>query len=210
MQNSYLDHPAEEALERFLLHQCPETELETVETHILACDDCVSRLEALETEIAVMKTALQELERKQVAAAAARQQRSSWKTWLTVPNLSWAGAAAAALAAALVITPQLVHRPVAPAEVQLAAYRGIETASVPQGRPLHVRLDGNDLPGNEVMVQLVDDTGAELWKGSAAVAHAHAVFTAPAIAHPGAYLIRVYAAGSEHAQLLHEFSIQAK
>ena len=42
----YLDHPNEEALERFLRNEVQESELETIETHILACESCVTRLEA--------------------------------------------------------------------------------------------------------------------------------------------------------------------
>ena len=59
----YLEHPTEEALERFLLHQSQEAEIEIVETHILACESCVERLEVLETHIAATKIALAELQR---------------------------------------------------------------------------------------------------------------------------------------------------
>src|ERR1700761_3111870 len=108
MQNSYLTHPAEEALERFLLHQSPEDELDVVETHILACDACVSRLEVLGNQISTMKNALLELQ-QQSAVAAASQQHRSWKAWFTVPHLAWASAAAVAVAAGLVVTPQFVR-----------------------------------------------------------------------------------------------------
>jgi hypothetical protein len=208
MQNLYTNHPAEEALERFLLHQCLDEELDTVETHILACDSCVSRLEALETQIVATKIALEELERERTVTVAARQHRP-WKTWFTVPNLSWAGAAAV-VAAGLVITPQLVRHPAPAAEVTLSAYRGIETRAVPEGRPLHVHFDATDLPPGPVEVQLVNETGAELWKGAGVVRNDKAEITAPKIAHDGVYFFRFYAGKGQQGELLREFSFQVK
>ncbi len=208
MQNSYTTHPAEEALERFLLHQCPDEELDIVETHILACDGCVSRLEALETQIAATKVALEELERERTVAVAARQHRPL-KTWFTVPNLSWAGAAAAVVAAGLIVTPQLSHRAPA-AEVTLSAYRGLETGVAPEGRPLHVHFDATDLPAGPVLVQLVNETGTELWKGSGVVSHEKVTISAPKIAQDGTYFFRLYDTGKNQGELLREFSFQVK
>jgi anti-sigma factor RsiW len=211
MQNSYLEHPAEEALERFLLHQSPEDELEVVETHILGCDTCVARLESLETQITVMKTALRELQ-QQTAAAAAGVQPRSWKSWFTVPHLSWAGAAAAALVAGLVITPQIAHRATPAVDVSLSAYRGVESAAVPEGRSLNVHLNAADLPAGPVVVQLVDYTGNEVWKTSSSVRDDQVNVKAPKISHAGPYFFRLYAPGrqGQQGELLREFSFQAK
>jgi hypothetical protein len=209
MQNSYTTHPAEEALERFLLHQCPDEELEIVETHILACDGCVSRLEALETQIVATKLALEELERERTIAVAARQHRP-WKTWFTVPTLSWAGAAAAVVAAGLLVTPQLTHRTAPAAEVSLSTYRGLETKVVPEGRPLHVHFNAAGLPQGPVTIQLVDEVGTPLWSGKGIIRNDNVEASAPKITHEGAYLFRLYAAGSEQGELLREFSFQVK
>jgi hypothetical protein len=209
MQNSYLNHPAEEALERFLLHQCPEEELETIETHILACHGCVSRLEALETDIAAMKIALRETQPQRVAAAA-RQQRS-WKTWFTVPNLSWAGVAAAIVAAGLIVTPQMMRQSAPAADISLSANRGLEHATVPAGRALHVRFDAPGLPDGPVAVRLVSETGTELWKGAGRVSQDKAEATAPKIDQPGTYFFRLYSTGmGQSDELLREFAFQVK
>jgi hypothetical protein len=208
MQNSYLDnHPAEETLERFLLHQCSEPELETVETHILACDACVSRLEALETQIAAIKTALGELQREKAFAAAA--EHGAWKRWFTVPNLSWAGAAAAVIAAGVFITPEL-RRSQPPADVTLSTYRDMQTGVVPEGRPLHVHFNAQGLPDGPVTVQLVNDTGAELWKGAGVIRQEKAEVTAPKIAQDGSYLFRLYGGARPQGELLREYSFQVK
>lgn len=210
MQNSYLDHPAEETLERFLLHQSPEDELEVVETHILACDTCVARLETLEAQITAMKTALGELQQQQAAAAGA--QPRSWKSWFTVPHMAWASAAAAALVAGLVIAPEIAHRAAPAVDVSLSAYRGIETTAVPEGRSLNVHLNATDLPAGPVLVQLVDYTGNEVWKTSATVRRDQVNVTAPRISHAGPYFFRLYAPArnAQPGELLREFSFQAK
>jgi hypothetical protein len=64
------NHPAEEALERFLLNHCSETELCEVETHFLHCEDCVNRLELLETEITIFKCCLEKVANLQFTMAA--------------------------------------------------------------------------------------------------------------------------------------------
>jgi hypothetical protein len=210
MQNSYLDHPAEEALERFLLHQCPDEELETVETHILGCGSCVSRLETLETQVANLRLGFEELERQRTVAVAAKQHRS-WKTWFTVPNLAWAGAAAVVVVG-LAITPQLLRHTAPLAEVSLIATRGAETTAVPQGRPLHVHLNAAGLPEAPVSVELVDGAGTQLWRGSGLVRHDQVNVTTPQIISPGDYFLRLYAPGrdGQPGDLLREFALQVK
>ena len=58
MTNPYLEHPSEEALERFLLNRSEESEVEILETHVLACESCITRLETLESDLITLKTAL--------------------------------------------------------------------------------------------------------------------------------------------------------
>src|SRR5581483_2969720 len=109
MTNPYLIHPNEEALERFLRQRSDEGELETIETNIMACESCVTRLELMETQIADLKTALVAHQQEQIERAL-HPQPSFWKKWLTVPHLSWAGAACAAVAAVFLVTPGMLHQ----------------------------------------------------------------------------------------------------
>lgn len=210
MQNSYYDHPAEEALERFLLHQCTDEELETVETHVLACGACVARLEALESTVADLRLGYDALRQENAVAVAANQHRSV-KTWFTVPNFAWAGAGAVAVAG-LAITPLLVRHPAPSADVSLIAYRGSEVTSVPERRPLHVHLNAAELPEGPAVVELVNDAGALLWQRAAEIRHESADVIAPQIEQPGSYFVRLYAAAQDHrpGQLLREFALQAK
>ncbi len=102
MNESYREHPSEEALERFLLNMSPEEELESVETHVLACGRCVDQLETLETQIAATRLALQTLETKRNSKSSV-ETSSSWKSWFTIPRLSFAATGAAAAAGAIFI-----------------------------------------------------------------------------------------------------------
>ena len=58
---SNLDHPSEEALERFLLHDIRGHELVRLEGHILACERCIACLEDIELDVAATKLALRHI-----------------------------------------------------------------------------------------------------------------------------------------------------
>ncbi len=208
MQESYLKHPTEEALERFLLQHANEEELEVVETHILACESCVTRLEDLELHIAATKLALQQVRSEQLAKQAAKQ-KANWKSWATVPRLSWAGGLAV-LALGVAVVPQMTHPH--SADVALSAYRGLENSTVPGGQPLHVSLNANDLPSGPVNVELVDNHGQKVWQGAASVANDKVEVSVPQIGKTGTHFLRLYALkrGNAESQLLREFVFQVK
>ena len=192
MQSTYLDHPTEEALERFLLHQSREEELEVLETHILACESCVTRLEDLEVWLATTKLALSENLSQQSVKATANERPSWRRSWCTVRNFSLAGTVAA-LALGIVIIPQKIRRTVPVSEVTLSAYRGMETSVVPEGHRLHVRLNATDLAKGPVTASIVNSHGAEIWSGSTVIRHELAEITVPPLTEAGAHFLRLYA-----------------
>ncbi len=198
----YLEHPNEEALERFLFRRSEQPELEMVETHILACDACVERLEGLEMQIAATKIALQEFQMEAERKAAAREKRS-WKLGFGTAGLSFAGAVACIALAIGMFTPTQVH---------LTAYRGLETSRVPEWRPLDVHLNASDLAAGPVAVQLVDSQGSQLWKGSSVVKNDQVDVHVPRITNTGNYFLRLYEApkGGAAGDLLREFAFQVK
>ncbi len=210
MQPTYLDHPTEEALERFVMNRSGEEELEIVETHILACESCVTRLESLEAAIADIKIAVTEMRRE-----AAQKERSaskvSWRTWFTVPKLSWAGAVAA-LALGIAVIPQFTHRVAPVADVSLTAYRGLENPVVPAGERLHLHLNAADLPHGAITVQIVDGRGADVWKGAAEIRNDQVDVTVPSMAKAGTHYLRLYELGKNNSEgdLLREFAFQVK
>lgn len=203
MKSSHFDHPSEEALERFLLHNCQEEELDGVESHIMACDGCVARLEQLEIQQAVMKLALSELPQQSTAPVLAQR---SLKDWFNLRTVSWAGAVAA-VALTVSLTPHFLFRPDPVANVDLVANRGTGITTVPQGKALHLHLSAPAIQNGPVQVVLVDGNGSEVWKGSAEARNEQVEVSIPKVAHPGTHFLRLYSQNSP-ADLLREFPFQ--
>jgi anti-sigma factor RsiW len=208
------EHPSEESLERYLLRQSNAGELEYVETHVLACPDCVARLEKTETFIATMRVAYAELNEQHETAREREPLFTRIAAWLTPMRLSWTAALAVLVAALIVAPAQFALRwPVAPAQVNLAAWRGVESVSVPSRQPLSVHLNSIDLPDGAVGVQLVDAQGREVSHGSASVKQDSAQVSLPALHSRGTYFLRLYSVSdtrSGQRDLLREFAFQAK
>lgn len=216
MTDPYLDHPNEEALERFLRNEAQETELEIIETHILACESCVTRLEALEIELAAVKVACRELQTERIHKEAARSR--SWRDWFTLPALSWAGAAAV-LALGITTIPQFMPR-----DVNLTASRGLETgmtlspcgtleaAVVPEGRPLDLHLKADDLPEGRVNLEIVNGLGKRVWQGAGVIRQQQANVVVPRITTAGAYFLRLYnpAQNGPEPDVLREFRFEVR
>jgi hypothetical protein len=186
MTDPFLEHPSEEALERFLMNHSEEQELEVVETHILACESCVARLESLEVQVTAIKEALAQYESERIQKE--RQSATAgWRSWFTIPTLSWAGAAAAAIALGCVVIPHSIPR-----SFELSATRGGVVAVLPEHRPLALHLDAGDIPTGTVKVQLVNDAGREIWNGKTTVADEKASVRLPELSEAGIYFLRFY------------------
>lgn len=200
----HLNHPSEDNLERFVLHQMQEEELESLESHILACDSCVARLEYLELNIAATRMALAQVHQEKVAESFAKQKSFGW-SWLKISGLSLAGTAAAvALTVSVLPNFRTVER-------DLSAYRGSETTELPANHPLFLHLNAKDLPIKAVSVELVSEEGKAIWKGAGAIDHQKVDAHLPRISEKGNYLIRLYAADKSSAtDLLREFSFQVQ
>jgi hypothetical protein len=203
MNEPYREHPSEEALERFLLNTSPEEELEILETHVLACGYCVEQLETLETQIAATRLALQTLEAQRTSKRSAAAS-SRWKSWFTIPKLSFAATGAVAVAGAIFFS--------IPRDVAITAYRGTETAIVSEGRPLHMHLNAAGLNPGAIAVELANAQGSLVWKGTSVVRNDSINVTLPRITQSGSHYLRLYSppqAGTE-AVLLREFALDAE
>jgi len=209
MSNTYLQHPTESALERFLLHNNDEVELDAVESHILICEPCLTRLELLEVQITAVKLSFQSI-RQQEAAKGAAKQRVSFPSWLTFPRLSVG--ALAALALGIGILPQFPTHNESVAQISLVAYRGGPgTSTVPVKSRLRMHLDASQLNKNNVTVQLVDERGAQVWETTAAVREDKVEVDIPRIGETGFYFIRFYSLSSHsEAELLREFAFNVQ
>ena len=134
--------------------------------------------------------------------------------WLTPLRLSWT-AGLAVLVAALIVAPAqfALRSPGLPAHVNLAAWRGAESVSVPSGRPLDIRLSSIDLPDGAVGVQLVDSNGREVSHGAASISQESTHLSLPPLQNSGTYFLRLYSVSdskSGQRDLLREFAFQAK
>ncbi len=176
------------------MHHSDEQEVELVETHTLACESCVTRLEALEIQIAATKLALQELHNEQVAKAYQQEQKASWRKWATLPRLSLAGAALALALTVGIAVPGLHNRSYE--QVSLSDYRGQDTAAVTKDHPLDVVMNAEGISQSDLQVQLVSETGNAIWQGSAAVRDGKLEVKVPALTASGAYFFRLYLPGS--------------
>jgi hypothetical protein len=212
MKNSYLEHPNNEALEALLLVRCSEQEQEAIETHFLACNTCIERLEILNHEIADLKRVLSQVELEPIQAEASPKRRF-WENWFSIPTISWAGAAGATIAAVLTICPHFstpsasVAQPTASA--LLSAYRGIDSTRVPRNRPWTLNLDASDIPQGRVDAELVTSAGRQLWHGAALVDnHEQTHISLNQISQPGTYFVRLYVPSAGERELLREFRFE--
>jgi hypothetical protein len=194
-------HPSDYALEEYLFGRHTEHDLENVETHVLACESCVSKLELLETDIAALKLALCDLSNHSSNA----QPYRSIGNWVSVPPLAWA--TLAVLLALCVSLPKIAQHGTPITEVTLHAYRGSEIAVVPVHHSALLRMDALDLPAETVSVQLVDIYGKELWAGHSSVKDDQAEVILPAQPNTGTYFLRFYGplTSSTDTSLLREF-----
>jgi hypothetical protein len=214
MQIKLEHHPSEESLERYIMHKANSIELDSIETHILGCPDCVARLEKAEMYIATMRAACRELVQTQTEPETQASWLENLMHWLTPMRLSWSAGLAVLIAALIVVPAQFALRsPVTPTQVNLAAWRGAESMSVPAKRPISVHLNSIDLPDGAVGVQLVDSVGHEVSHGSASIAQESTQVTLPPLQHAGTYFLRLYSVAdtkSGQRDLLREFAFQAK
>jgi hypothetical protein len=202
MKESHSEHPSEDALERFLFNKTSsEEELEDLETHILVCEPCIERLENLQIQIAAARIALQSLEAKRYSKSPI-QTSSSWKSWFSIPRLSFAATSAVAVIGAILFS--------IPRDVTITSDRGTETAIVSEGRPLHMHLNAAGLNPGTIKVELADSNGSILWQGISVVRHDTIDVTLPRIIQSGAHFVRLYSQTGPDSSLLREFALNAQ
>jgi hypothetical protein len=184
-------------LEEYAFNRLSESEVESLEEHVLICSICQDRLRAVDQYILLMKKAAAQLQ----APAQVRTRRATFALWM------WAGAAAAVITAGMLLT-----RPAAPSGrtmgVELASFRGgAEVAHAMAGRPLDLAIDLSDLsPAVAYRVQVVNAAGSEEWSGRVTASGAKIVAHLAQPLRRGQHWVRV---SSADGQLLREFGLRA-
>lgn len=202
MNEPYREHPHEDALERFLMNQCEEEELDIVETHILACETCVTRLETLDLNLRALKLALNTHQAEQARQLAQHESKKGWFSWLTAPHLSFGGAALAACALAITMF--------VPRDVSLTAFRGNERIAVSEWLPLDLHLNARDLAEGPVHIAVVNDRGDVFWQGNATVQNNQIDVKIPRLTTAGEYVVQVHPQSDQNGSPLREFLIRTK
>lgn len=198
METHFNAHPSEDTLEEYAFNRLSESEVESLEEHVLICSLCQERLRAVDEYILLMKKAAAELQ----APARVRTRRATFALWI------WAGAAAAVITAGMLLTWPAA--PPGPAVgVELASFRGgTEMTHAMAGRPLDLAIDLSDLsPAVAYRVQVVNATGGEEWSGRAAASGSKIVAHVAQPLRRGQHWVRV---SSADGQLLREFGLRAE
>ncbi|HYW43881.1 MAG TPA: zf-HC2 domain-containing protein [Bryobacteraceae bacterium] len=195
-------HLEEEQVEKYSMGCLPDAELAPIEEHLLTCEACRARISSHDDFAVAMKTAASQL-RREPAKEKARL--------FVFPRLVPMAAAAALIVVLAAVGTRVVNHTRAPAfAVSLQAMRGAGVGTqAPAGRPLILQLDLAGLPPVAHRVEVVDASGAVVWKGPTEGPPSPAGSTA-AVSMPGlnagVYFVRVYASPGG---LLREYGLEA-
>jgi hypothetical protein len=213
MQEISMEHPTEDALERFAMKKSTDSELGEVEGHVLGCPVCLDRVLELESFVQACRDAIPEFRKEQALIP----EKTTLLNWfrgfgLTLPKLAWAPALAV-LALLAVVIPNLRQSDRASVDVTLSASRGVETGPpVPARTVVRLHLDAIDIPAVDTKIELVDGQGRGVWSGDAKVQADRITIATPRL-EPGTYFARLYLIQNGNADrnhLLREFAIQVR
>ena len=196
-------HPEEDHLERYAMKTCSHQELEVIEDHLLACENCRARLYDAEEWVSLMKMAL--------PLAPNRQRIPRWRQAIgqlfTRPMPIAAGCAAMAtilFAASLLLR----EAPLEEQWVTLASTRG-EQQPYPTGdshKLLRMRLDTTDLV-EPLEGQIVNSIGDPVWNQP--ITASSSEIRLDRALQPGQYWIRINSREGNHPNL-REFLLRVR
>jgi adenine-specific DNA methylase len=191
-------HADDQHLESYAMGTLSDSEVETLEEHLLCCEQCRNGLDETEMFIRSMRGAL----KKERAASHAPSKPAQLRTRNWMP--AYVGAFAI-IGVLFLIASQFPRAAESnPLAVRLTAMRGAEGNTALAGRPLDLILDARDLAAPNYRVRIVDAAGRQLWE-SAALPNGDVVRAQ--VAKPlnaGAYFVRIYGPGPD---LLREYSL---
>jgi hypothetical protein len=155
-------HIPDDLLAEYALGRLPRRDVPGIFEHLLVCDDCHERYEAELTFRNDVREAA-----AHAAASPVPERRRNWLDLFTIPKPAWA--AVAALVALVAFLPMLRQDSGPLHVVSLTAVRGGPTVAAPADSRIELRLDTTGLDASTaVSVQIVDESGSEVWAGNAA------------------------------------------
>jgi hypothetical protein len=178
---------SDQQIEDLIFGRLDSLQRDDVESHLLLCQECLSRVEAEEDFVGTIKAAADLAQRPEHPAAssapALKRLIRDWRAWL--------GAAAAALAL-FVLVQDAARRPAV--EIQLLAMRSSQSGApeYPSGHPLHLRASVSNLEtGDECLMEVVDLSGAVRASDVVSVRNETASWKLKDGLPPGSYWVRV-------------------
>ena len=216
-------HPTEEILEEYIFGRVCEPDLAALEEHLLVCVPCQVKLEELEDYVTLMKSATSAWVRDPEAFRAGYAPAGEISKRFAIPPVSGLRVlTAAGLAVVLVSVAYFAalhnpwhSQPVPQAvTVKLMAMRGGGAkdgtadglAQAPSGKPLDLAIDGANLPpAPGYRLEVVNQSGQEIWRGAAAVTGTQLSARIPAGPRPGVYWVRLYSSSGD---FLREFGMR--
>jgi hypothetical protein len=191
-------HESDERLELYALGRLTDSDLISIEEHLLRCDACRDRLD----ESAGMAFALREAIRTDPVPFRAAPFEWLRLGWLR-PQFALAGALAMVVLAVVFLWRG--NSGVAPvASLQLTAMRGVEIQTVPSARELDITFGD---AGGAAKVEVVDGNGSSVWGGAPEVAGGEIRSKVVKVLAPGDYFARVYDSAGH---MLHEYGFRVK
>ena len=189
-------HSTEESLELYALGRLAEEKAESLEQHILICEECRNRLDSADTFVRAMRSGAVRLRREDAKKKSASA--GAMFSWLKMPTAVWGTAALASCAVVAIYSTQLSQRTIggAPITATLVAQRG-EAMTMPAHHILNLTLDASGLQlGPRNHVELVDASGTVI-QNEMVPEVGNALHTATRFGlSSGTYYVRVYAPGS--------------
>jgi anti-sigma factor RsiW len=193
-------HIQEDQLDRYAMGTLPQESLAGVEEHLLVCPVCQNRLVEADQFLQAFRSAAAQLNR-----APARRTG----TWPRVRFL-WAGAAAAVVFAAVLVSTRPGTVPLPPPAVMVQSLRGPEAGvRVAASRPFLMVFDIAATPGAAAhKIEVVDAEGREILKPAAGAQNGWLTASIRQLPR-GSYWVRVYRAQAAR-ELLSEYRVQAE
>ena len=188
-------HGTDDQLEAYVLGRLTQSELATLEEHLIICCACRDRLSATELFTAGMKEAL-----VPEAPKASSAGNFSWSVWVRKPFISMIFAMLLLVAALSLFSPGRTK--FAPsATLTLAADRGAIPATGP-ARQFNFSLADSPTNGGTFRVEIANAMGQTVWNGLAHSTQSGVQVKAEQKLPPGDYFVRLHGASGE---LLREY-----
>lgn len=192
MEREIEKHLEEDQFEAYAMHVMSGDELDCVEEHLLFCEACQDRMQAVESYVKAMRGAALRIRTKKKTAPAAGGAFHRLGSLLHAPLPVWGGAIMMAVLLVMVSLHQVRQHPGAPVDVELQAVRGESAGTALAGHALNLHLDNQGvryLPNWSI--EIVDSEGSRVWNGTGAWSDTAIRATVSKSFSPGTYYVRI-------------------